>query len=181
MGRKKLTALVLALLMLLTAHLHVYCRVSVNGQRLEGLYRPGELKRSRAVAAAAAEELLPGEAAPPQLRLGYRLSLRAPDGDVAALTEALILGYPGIGLCSGVSVNGVSLGTVEDGPELYRRLRDYILGQMPNAAVFGNISGQLQVRPVYSRQGHETNYDDMLLLISGMAPVIYLDADGRLA
>jgi hypothetical protein len=52
---------------------------------------------------------------------------------------------------------------------------------MPNAAVFGNISGELRICPVYSRSGHETNYEDMILLISGMAPVIYVDDSGKLA
>ncbi|MBR1456937.1 MAG: hypothetical protein IJ594_07235, partial [Oscillospiraceae bacterium] len=101
--------------------------------------------------------------------------------DAAALTDALLRACPGLTLADGVFVNGVRLGTVEDGAVLRERLRASILGQMPNAAVSGNISGELQIRPVYSRAGHETNYDDMVLLISGMAPVIYLDADGRLA
>ena len=96
------------------------------------------------------------------------------------MTDALILAYPGIVLADGVFVNGVRLGTVESGAVLRERLRASILGQMPNAAVFGNISGDLRIRPIYSRAGHETNYDDMVLLISGMAPVIYVDQNGKL-
>ena len=42
------------------------------------------------------------------------------------------------------------------------------------------ISGDLRIRPIYSRAGHETNYDDMVLLISGMAPVLYVDQNGKL-
>lgn len=180
MTEKKLGLLGLALLMLLVSNLHLYCRVTVDGRQLDGLYAPAAVKRAGQIAARAAEELLPGEAEAPRCRRACRLSLRRPDGDTAALTDALILAYPGIVLADGVFVNGVRLGTVESGAVLRERLRASILGQMPNAAVFGNISGDLRIRPIYSRAGHETNYDDMVLLISGMAPVIYVDQNGKL-
>ena len=180
MTRKNLGLLALALLMLLAAHLHLYCRVTVAGERLEGLYEPAELKRAQQIAAETAEELLPGTTPPPACRRAWRLSLRPADGDVTQLTDALIRACPGIVLADGVFVNGVRLGTVENGQLLCERLRNDILNQMPNAAVFGNISGELRIRPVYSRAGHETNYEDMILLISGMAPVIYVDQTGKL-
>ena len=77
-------------------------------------------------------------------------------------------------------MNGVFLGTVADGQLLREKTRDFISSQMPNAAVFGAISGELEIKTVYTRKNHHTNYDDMLLLISGMAPVIYTDEYGRL-
>ena len=125
--------------------------------------------------------LLPGQVSAPEFQRRLHLSLFAPDGDPTVLTDALVLAYPGVTLSNGVFVNGVNLGTVSDSKLLYEELRRFIENQMPNAAVFGNISGQLQIRPVYSRIGHETPYEDMVLLISGMAPVVYLDSEGRLA
>ncbi len=181
MTRKNLALLGLALLMLFAAHLHLSCRVTVNGERLEGQYAPAALKRAQRIAAETAEELLPGTVPAPACRRSWRLSLRPADGDGAQLTDALIRSYPGIVLADGVLVNGIRLGTVESGSLLCERLRDDILNQMPNAAVFGNISGELRICPVYSRSGHETNYEDMILLISGMAPVIYVDDSGKLA
>ena len=64
--------------------------------------------------------------------------------------------------------------------ELYNKLRSFIRNQMPTTAVSGTISGKLSIQRLYSRQGQETNYRDMVLLVSGMAPVIYLDENGKL-
>ena len=86
----------------------------------------------------------------------------------------------GVKLAQGVFINGVFLGCVADGPELFSRLRGFIESQMPSAAVFGNISGEVKVRPIYSRTNQEVDYEDMVLLISGMAPVIYTDKNGKL-
>ena len=180
MTGKKLALLGLALLMLLFSNLHLYCSVTVDGRHLDGLYEPAQVKRAEQAAARTAEELLPGDTQTQRCRRAYRLSLGQADGDAAVLTDALILACPGIVLADGVSVNGIRLGTVENGAVLRERLRSSILGQMPNAAVSGNISGLLEIRPLYSRAGHETNYDDMVLLISGMAPVIYVDGEGKL-
>lgn len=177
---KKGGLLALALLTLVAAHLHLYYRVTVDGQRLDGFYTQEAIRRSKQIAAETAEELLAGAAPALSCRRSLRLSLRPADGDSLTLTDALIRACPGVELADGVFINGVKLGTVESGAELYARLRASIVGQMPNAAVFGNISGELQIRPVYSRVGHETNYEDMILLISGMAPVIYVDGSGRL-
>ena len=52
---------------------------------------------------------------------------------------------------------------------------------MPQTAVSGNISGRLELRRVYTRADANTDDADMLLLVTGMAPVIYLDSAGRLA
>ena len=70
---------------------------------------------------------------------------------------------------------------MEDGELLKEKLKSYIKNQMPNRAVFGSISGELDIQGIYTRIGKKTNDEDMLLLISGMAPVIYLDAQGRVA
>ena len=180
MTGKKLGLLGLALLMLFVSNLHLYCRVTVEGQPLEGLYEPAAVKLAGQIAARVADELLPGDVKAPRCRRAYKLSLRPANGEFAALTDAMILAYSGIVLADGVFVNGVPVGTVENGAILRERLRSQILAQMPNAAVFGNISGDLQIQAIYSRVGHETSYDDMILLVSKIAPVIYVDSNGRL-
>ena len=178
---KKVCLLLVSLLTLFAVHLHPLYRLQVGGAALPGLYSPEEILKARDIAAATTEELTGSEAAAFPLQSSLRLSLRPGAGDLAALTDALILSSPDVVLADGVFVNGTRLGTVEDGRTLRELLRQDIINQMPNAAVFGNISGQLEIRPVYSRAGKETNYADMILLISGMAPVIYVDSEGRLA
>ena len=170
----------LALLLLLAAHLHLSYRVEVDGEALPGSYSPAQLRHCQELAAQGAAELLQEPGDGPEIRRQPRLSLSLPDGDTASLSRTLLLAYPDLCLADGVFINGVQLGTVEDGAVLYDRLRQSIGSQMPNAAVSGNISGRLQIRKVYSRAGHETDYDDMVLLITGMAPVIYVDSSGRL-
>ena len=137
--------------------------------------------RNAAESRETAEEIL-GSAdtlAQPEKRL--LLSLRSPDGDEALLTDALLRSTPGIAVAEEVRVNGVRLGTVADGLVLTRTLERAIRGQMPLAAVSGSISGRLELRRVYTRAGRSTPDGDMILLITGMAPVVYLDADGCLA
>ena len=181
MRGKKAALLLLALLTLLTAHVRPVYRLTLDGAALDGLYSAEDIRQAWQTAEATAAELLDDSADPPLLERRLRLSLRQADGDRTALTHALILAWPGVILADGVFVNGVRLGTVTDGALLAARLRQSILDQMPNAAVFGNISGQLEIRPVYSRLGRETDDRDMILLISGMAPVVYVDKDGKIA
>ena len=178
--KKKLPLLALALLMLLGANLRPCYALKVGGEALEGLYSPAQLRRCRQQAAGAAEELLSGPAALPEAEKTLCLRFQRARGDEAALTKALLLSTPGLRLADEVFINGTRLGTVEDGKLLFEKLRQSILNQMPNAATVGNISGQLQTRRVISRDGTQTNYDDMILLITGMAPVIYVDDNGKL-
>ena len=178
---KKAVLLWGALLLLLLCSTRLCCRVSVNGQEQEGLYSLFAVDRAATAAARAADELSPGAPLMPQIRRSYRLSLRAPDGDEQALADTLLQAVPGIKLADVVFVNGLRLGTVEDGEELFRRLQSYIENQQPHAAVSGSISGELRVKKLYTLASPPTNYDDMLLLVTGVAPVIYVDANGRLA
>lgn len=176
---KKLALGVFSLLFAVGANFDICCRVSVNGQYVEGLYSPFAADKGLTAAAAAAEELLSAPAVMPTVDKAYRLSLRPADGDARVISDAALRAVTGVRLNQGVFVNGVYMGSVEDGGELFSRLRDFIRNQMPNAAVFGNISGEAKVRPIYGRANRTTDYDDMVLLISGMAPVIYVDSNGK--
>ena len=178
--RKKAVAAVLALALTAAANLNVCCRVSINGRELEGLYSPAQLKRCEEAAAAAAEEILPGHAVAPLIEREYCLSFIPARGGLRGVTDTLLCAYTGVRSEDGVFVNGVFLGVVEDGALLREKLRGFIENQMPNRAVFGNISGKLEIREVYTRANRRTNDEDMLLLISGAAPVIYIDSEGRL-
>lgn len=171
----------LALALLLLSHLRPVFRVSVAGEALPGRYSLPQTERCLALARETAEEILPGNGELPELERRLSLSLRPPDGDEARLTDALLRGTRGIAVAHQVQVNGTRLGTVENGRTLQLELERSIRGQMPLAAVSGSISGRIELRQVYTRAGRNTPYRDMVLLITGMAPVIYLDADGRLA
>lgn len=179
--RKKIVLMALALFLILATNLNVCCKLVINGRELDGLYSPAALDRCRTVAAAAAEEILPLHAVEPQLQKRYCLSFYKPEGGLSIASDAILRAYSGVKTGDGVYVNGVFLGVVEDGELIKEKLKSYIKNQMPNRAVFGSISGELDIRGVYTRIGKKTNDEDMLLLISGMAPVIYLDAEGRLA
>ncbi len=174
-----MTALALTLLML--SHLRPLFRVTVAGEPLPGRYSLPQTEFCLALAKETAEEILPENGELPELRRRLSLSLSPPDGDQALLTDALLRGTRGIAVSEEVQVNGTALGTVEDGQTLRQTLERTIRGQMPLAAATGGISGRLELRRVYTRAGRDTPYGDMVLLITGMAPVIYLDAEGKLA
>lgn len=173
--------LLLALLALLGAHLHPQYRVSVDGAELPGCYSAAALRQGQRAAEEAAGEILRYEAKMPAVERRLRLGLRPAEDDVKALTAALLRPVSGIKEADAVYVNGVRLGTVADGERFCERLRDAIRSQMPLAAVSGNISGRLELRRVYARADANTDDADMVLLVTGMAPVIYLDQNGRLA
>ena len=179
MWRKGL-ALLLSLGFVAVANMDLCCAVAINGQKLEGLYSPFAADQSMEAAAAAAEEILEVPAVLPELKKSYRLSLYPAEGDARSISDAALRSVSGLRLADGVFVNGVYIGSVDDGEELVLQLREFILNQMPNAAVFGNISGKATIKKMYSRSSRMTDYDDMVLLISGMAPVIYVDENGKL-
>ena len=178
---KKITLFLCALLLVLSANLNICWKVSVGNMLLPGFYSSSQLRKSSRLASAAAEEISSGESTVPECAKKLHLSFHPPCGDCRTLSGALLENSSGVALSDGVFVNGTALGTVQDGSVLYDELRSYIRNQMPNAAVFGSISGRMQIRPVYSRPGHETGYNDMVLLVSGMAPVFYVDKNGKLA
>lgn len=179
--RRKVLLLALALGLTLASHLRpVYC-FSVQGESLPGRYSLMKARAGEAQAQEIAEEILGTTETLPALEKRFTLSLRPANGDPAALTEALLNNTEGIQMAAEVRVNGLRLGNVEDGEALQRALQRSIRGQMPLKAVSGGISGRLELRQVYTRVGSCTPNSDMVLLITGVAPVIYLDPEGKLA
>ena len=171
----------LALCLLLLANLRPVYRVTVSGETLPGSFTLRQIESSATLARNTAEEILEDEVKAPRMHRQLRLSLGRADGDGEALTDALLRSTRGITVSEQVLVNGVALGTVEDGFRLCRELRRSIAYQMPMAAVSGHISGNLELRRIYTRAGSDTPYKDMVLLITGMAPVVYVDEEGKLA
>ena len=150
MWRKGL-ALLLSLGFVAVANMDLCCAVAINGQKLEGLYSPFAADQSMEAAAAAAEEILEVPAVLPELKKSYRLSLYPAEGDARTISDAALRSVSGLRLADGVFVNGVYIGSVDDGEELFLHLREFILNQMPNAAVFGNISGKATFSMAVSR------------------------------
>ena len=176
---KKVTLGAFALLLGLLANTHMVCRVSINGQTAEGSYSPWSHDRGLLAAVRAADEITAGEPVLPVVKTVYGLSLRPPEDSAAKLSGAVLDSVRGIELLDAVYVNSVPLGKVEDGERLMAKLRGYLLYTMPTSAVGGTFSEELSVRRVYTRAGTETGYDDMVLLVSGMAPAVYTDPEGN--
>lgn len=176
---KKVTLGAFALLLMLLANTHLYCRVKIDGGDAEGRFSPWEHDRGLLAAVKAADEILLGDSFLPELKTRWGLSLRRPTGSAAELSGAVLDATRGIELLDGVFVNSVPLGKVEDGGRLMSKLRGYLYYTMPTAAVSGTFSEELSIRPVYARAGSATNYDDMVLLVSGVAPAVYIDGDGN--
>ena len=178
---KKLLLSALALGLAAAANTQLCCSLRVDGQELAGLYAPGDADRARTAAAAAAEEIVAGPAQLPRLQRRYRLRLRPPGGTVPEVSAALLEATAGVERSEGVYVSGVYLGSVVDREELFCSLRQFITGQLPTWAETGYLSQELVTRPQYGRAGSQTPVEDMVLLVSGMAPVLYSDGQGYVA
>lgn len=180
MGRKILL-LAAALAFLWLSNLKLCCAVTVDGRELEGLYPLSAADRGRSAARAAAEEIVPGPALLPQPELSYRLSLRPARGSMEDICCALLESTPQVQLHQAVYINSVYLGSVEQREELLTALRQFITGQLPSWAEHGYLSQELSFREQYGRSGGTTPVEDMVLLVSGMAPVMYSNGEGYVA
>ena len=178
---KKFLLSALALLVVAAANTQLCCSLWVDGQALPGIYRLADRDRARTAAGAAAEEIVSGPAQQPRLHQRYHLRLRPTSGTVPELSAALLDATPGVERSDGVYVSGVYLGSVADREALFSSLRQFITGQLPTWAETGYLSQELVTRPQYGRAGSQTPVEDMVLLVSGMAPVLYSDGRGYVA
>ena len=99
----------------------------------------------------------------------------------SASVEKVTRRLPGVERSEGVYVSGVYLGSVADREALFSSLRQFITGQLPTWAETGYLRQELVTRPQYGRSGSQTPVEDMVLLVSGMAPVLYSDGQGYVA
>ena len=173
--------LALALLFAVGAQLRPVCDVELEGEALAIGCSPGALRRAERTARLTAEEILRGEAELPTLRRRIRLSFRRPSEDGGLLADALLRATEGIAVRDHVYVGGRPLGYVRDGEALRERLRGFIADTRPTWASGGTLGAELTIRRQYTREGYVTPLGDMLLLITGAAPVFYYDGTGRFA
>lgn len=177
---KRWLLLALALFFAVGAHLRPQWDYEIAGERLV----PCGVRAStiaEETAREAAGEILRGAVMPPEVHRRLRLSFRRPKEDARLLSDALLRATEGVVRRDEVRVDGVRLGWVEDGGALREGLRDYIANTLPSWASGGVLTRELSTRPLYTREGYVTDTRDMLLLVTGVAPVFYFDDSGRFA
>ena len=174
--RRKLIVLALAAMLMLLANLRPGCCV----EGAAGRYSPHALHLARLTASRAAEEIVPGGGALPQLRQRWRLSLRQPENGVSALTHAFLSRIPGVATRYEVRVNGVALGTVADAESLKEALRVNLYVGRPAAAVSSRYTEELSIAPVFTRSDRGMDESRMLQLIGNLCPVMYVDREGKI-
>ena len=124
----------------------------------------------------AAEEILSGPAAASGLSRRLRFTLRRPVGDARLLTDKLLCATEGIVKRDRVRVGGEMLGWVADGDSLLAALGTCVEKPLPVWASGGGLSRELTIERRYTREGYLTPNGDMLLLLTGAAPVFYTAA-----
>lgn len=178
---KKGIAFTLALLFAVGAHLRPVWDVELEGGLIAAGCASATVREAQRTAKRAAEEILPGDAAVPTPVCRLRLSLRRPEREVRALTDTLLRATEGVAVYDSVRVGGEKLGFVRDGEALREKLRGHIANTLPTWARGGALGRELLIRRQYTRAGYVTPVSDMLLLITGAAPVFYYDGAGRFA
>lgn len=178
---KKAALLFTALLFAVAAHLRPCYDYELNGVRIASGIVPQTAVFAEQAAQDASEELLSGHAVLPSFHRHLRLRFSRSSADARPLTDALLRATEGIVLRDEVCVGSVRLGWVDDGQGLREALSDYISNTLPVWASGGVLSRELGIRRLYTRDGYLTPQGDMVLLITGAAPVFYYDQTGRYA
>ena len=173
--------LTLALTFAVCSHLRPSCDFTVDGRQVKTDCSLQAAREARAAALAAAEEILPGKARLPEAKRQLHFSLKGGKDTAPALADALLRSTGGIMAGDGVYLDGQKLGTVADGRALRLRLREHINNTLPTWASSGSVKGYLELRGQYSRAAFEVSQEDMILLITGISPVMYTDGEGRVS
>lgn len=178
---KRIILCALALLLTAAANLKVSCSVAVDGRKLPGSYSPACADACMRVSRLAAEEICLNTPEMPVMTTRTFLSLKPARNDRQALTDAVLRETQGVSVLKAVYVKDTRLGTVSEDCDIRAMLRQNIVSQQPNSAVYGIYSGEIVLDLCYGRTGSETDSADMVLLVSGMAPVMYYDSNGERA
>ena len=178
---KKAIILGLALSFAVCSHLRPRCDFTVEGRTIDVGCSIAAGKMAQKAALAAAEEILPGKAVLPAAQRQLRFSLRPGEDTAPRLCDALLCACPGIISGDKVEIDGIPLGTVADARELRRTMYKYIDNTLPTWASTGSIKGRLSFKSHYTRADFEVSPEDMLMLITGMSPVMYSDGEGRVS
>lgn len=178
---KRILLCTLALMLVAAANLRICCTLAVDGKTLPGSYSPACADMCIDLSRLAAEEICEKEAKMPSANMRTYLTFRRAGNDRQALTDAILRASDGVSVLKTVHVKGKRLGAVEEECDIRSLLRQNIVSQQPNSAVYGIYSGEIEINRCYGRAGSETDSSDMVLLVSGMAPVMYYDSNGERA
>jgi len=178
---KKALLLALALVFAVCSHLRPCCDFTVEGRLIQSGCSIAAARRAKEAALFAAEEILPGKAALPAAKLRLGFSLKGGKASAPALSDALLRATPGVLAGDGVYLDGQKLGCVAEGRELRQEIAAYIENTLPSWAKAGSLGGYLELRRQYTRAAYEVTTDDMIMLITGLKPVMYTDGEGRVS
>ena len=177
---KKALCLLLALLLMAAAQLHLCASVRVDGETLPDRLSLSALLRAQKAAAAASNEILTTDGAPPGLQTRWQLCLSPPSQDAAPLSDLLLRHTEGVSVLYGGSVNGFYIACVSDRERLCEALRRQLYANRPAGAVHARYADTIDVRALYTRPDRESSVEDACLWITGMSEALYTDEDGRL-
>lgn len=177
---KKAILLSLALALSFCSHLRPVWDITVEGRPIDCRCSPAGAKKAQQAALAAAEEILQGSAEPADFSCRVHLSLR-PGADLCpALCDALLKAQPGIAAGSCVYVGECCLGAVAEAKAFQRSFSRYIENTLPTWAKGGWVSS-LSLIPRYTRTEYIFPDEDMIMLVTGLSPVMYYDGKGRVS
>ena len=178
---KKALLLTLALVFAVCAHLRPCCDFKVEGRLIRSGCTPAAARMAKDAALVAAEEILPGKAVLPAAKMRLSFSLKGGRAYAPTLSDGLLRSTPGVLAGDGVYLDGQKLGCVAEGRELRRAMADYIENTLPTWASSGSVGGYLELRGQYTRAEFEVTPEDMIMLITGLKPVMYTDGNGRVS
>lgn len=176
---KKVSLLLAALLLCAAANLRIRWDVELMGETLALGCSAEAADRAERAAREAAEEILPGRAALPETRRHLRLTLRRPANQAPGLADALLRATPGVALRQYVCLGDRRVGAVTDAAAFRSSLCRYIDNTVPDWARGGVLSSPVHIERCYGRTGYASTPGDMVLLVTGIAPVLYYDAEGN--
>lgn len=177
---KKSFILFFALAFTLCSHLRASCDFTVDGRRIDTGCSLKAASLAHTAALAAAEEILPGAASLPDYSRHLRLTFSRPAEKAPLLTDALLCAADGVMRGSCIYVDGLRLGAVEDAEDFRAEFSRYIDNTLPTWANSGFVRG-LSLTPRYTRSEFALSNDDMILLVTGLSPVMYTDGMGRIS
>jgi len=173
--------LIAALAFCLCSHLRPAYDFCVGEELVRSGCTPAAARAARQAALMAAEEILPGEARLPETQQKLRLTLMPRKDAAPELCSALLEGCEGVMAAQAVYSGGQRLGCVRDGSALCSTVNRYIENTLPTWAKSGHLSQGFLLCPVFTRAEYEVSNEDMLMLLTGIAPVMYTDGKGRVS
>ena len=153
--------LALALTLFAAANTRLCCAVLVGGERLDGLYSPLAVTVAELSAQRAAEEITSANIFSAQCRRVYTLTASAPQGDVRAVSDALLRVSSGVSEGCGVYADGEALGYVDSGAILLEWLHRSFYSTLPFDAGTAQPEVGIKLERGYTRSENICSYPEM--------------------